>query len=405
MKVTFGLSLSLSGEYAAMGRQAEAALRFFAASANQHAGIRIGDAWHEVEILCVDDESSPARCAEIYRELCHDHRADIVLGPYSSALARVAAPITEEAGVVFINHGGADDDLYERGYRMIVGVLSPAGDYLHSFVRLLATLKFWRKRVAIVAAPTPFARAVASGVERTCSERFARRRGVKVRVKWNAPFNPEASPTKLFPALKRNRVNALVSAGSFAHDVAVVRSIVAANLNIPVVACVAAGVNAFGAALRDEAEGIVGPAQWDENFEVTPQLGISSREFARAMRATMGGAPPDYTSAQAYAAATLAAAAVERAGTIDQIRIREAFNDLTTSTLFGDFAIDRATGRQSGHRMLLVQWHGGRRIIIEPEAHVDRGNLEFPAGWRLVLAGLEMLKLNRDSDEPPEEPR
>ena len=405
MKISFGLSLSLNGKYAAMGRQAEAGLRFFAASANQRAGIRIGNTWHEVELVCIDDQSSPARCAEIYRELCHGRRADIVLGPYSSALARVAAPIAEEAGVVLINHGGADDDLYARGYRTIVGVLSPASDYLQGFVRLLATLKFWRKRIAIVAALSPFARAVATGVERSCKERFARRRGVKVRVKWNAPFDPEASPTKLYPALKRNRVNALVSAGSFAHDVAVVRSIVAANLNIPVVACVAAGVNEFGAELRDEAEGIVGPAQWDENVELTPQLGIGSREFARAMRAVMGGAPPDYTAAQAYAAATLATAALERAGTVDQIRIREAFNDLTTSTLFGDFAIDRATGRQTGHRMLLVQWHGGRRIIIEPESHVDRGNLEFPSGWRLVLAGLEMLKLNRDTDEPPEEPR
>ncbi|HVN30219.1 MAG TPA: ABC transporter substrate-binding protein, partial [Candidatus Binataceae bacterium] len=141
------------------------------------------------------------------------------------------------------------------------------------------------------------------------------------------------------------------------------------------------------------------------NVELTPQLGVSPREFARTMRAVMGGAPPDYTAAQAYAAATLAASALERTGSLDQLRIRDAFNDLTTSTLFGDFAIDRATGRQTGHRMLLVQWHDGRRVIIEPEAHVDRGNIEFPSGWRLVLAGLEMLKLNRDSDEPPEEPR
>ena len=34
MKITIGLSLSLSGEYAAMGREAETAIRLFIADAN-----------------------------------------------------------------------------------------------------------------------------------------------------------------------------------------------------------------------------------------------------------------------------------------------------------------------------------------------------------------------------------
>lgn len=402
MKIIFGLSLSLSGKYAAMGRQAEAALRYFATSINQRAGIRVGDTFREVEIVCIDDESSKARCADIYRTLCGGSRVDVVLGPYSSELTRVAAPIAEQAGLVFVNHGGADDDLYAHGFRMIVGVLSPAGDYLLSFVRLLATLKFWRKRVAIVAAPTPFARAVAGGVERACAERPARRRGVKVRVKWNAPFDTVTSPGKLYPALVRNRVNALVSAGSFDHDVAVVRSIVAANLNIPVVACVAAGVSAFGSELGDMAEGIVGPAQWDETLDLIPEIGVRSREFSKSIRTMLGGTPADYTAAQAYAAAIVAAAALERAGSSDQERIRAAFSDLKISTMFGDFAINRVTGRQIGHRTLLVQWHGGHKLIIEPEAHANQGNLEVPPGWKLILAGIEMLKLNRDRDDDEE---
>jgi branched-chain amino acid transport system substrate-binding protein len=403
VKVTFGLSLPLTGKYAAMGRQAEAALHYFANAANQRAGLKIGNAWHEVDLICIDDESSPARCAEIYRSLCFEKRADVILGPYSSALARAAAPIVESARMIFVNHGGADDALYDRGYHMIVGVLSPASDYLRSFVRMLATLKFWRKRVALVATMSPFARAVAAGVEEACAERAARRRGVKVRVKWNAPFNLESSSQKLFPALVRNRINALVSAGSFAHDVAVVRAVVAANLNIPVVACVAAGVGAFGAELGEQAEGIVGPAQWDESLDFAPELGVRPREFARAMRA-LSGAPADYTAAQAYAAAILAAAALEKAGTLDQERLRAEFSELRTSTLFGSFAIDRVTGRQIDHRMLLVQWHGGRKLIIEPEAHVEKGDLEFPSGWRIILAGIERLKLTRDrnKEEEPE---
>jgi branched-chain amino acid transport system substrate-binding protein len=400
MKIRFGLSLSLSGRYAAMGRQAEAALRVFAATTNDRGGIRVGGEPRDVELVCIDDRSDPVRTVEIYRSLCFENPCDVILGPYSSLLARAAAPIASEAGRVFINHGGADDELYAHGDRMIVGVLSPASSYMVGFVRLLAALKFWRKRVAIIAAPTPFARAVSGGVERECEERYARRRRVRIRVKWNAPFDPVASSVKLFPALKRNRINAVVSAGSYAHDLAVVRAIVAANLNVPVLGCVAAGVSVFGADLGAEAAGIVGPSQWEESIAVTPEMGLSTRDFLRAIRPALRGESPDYTAAQAYAAA---AGAIERASSLDQPRIRDAFSDLRTTTLFGDFQIDRVTGRQVGHRMLLVQWHEGRKMVIEPESHAETGEIEFPAGWKLILAGFEMLKLNRDREDPDEE--
>ncbi len=403
MNIRFGLSLSLSGHYAAMGRQADAALRVFAATTNDRGGIRVGGELRDIELVCIDDRSDPLQTVEIYRSLCFENPCDIILGPYSSLLARAAAPITSEAGRVFINHGGADDELYSRGDRMIVGVLSPASNYMVGFVKLLAALKFWRKRVAIVAAPTPFARAVSGGIERECEARYARRRRVKIRVKWNAPFDPGTSAVKLFPALKRNRVNAVVSAGSYAHDLAVVRAIVAANLNVPVLGCVAAGVSAFGADLGAEAAGIVGPSQWEEGVAVTPELGLSTREFVRAIRPALRGESPDYTATQAYAAAVLAAGAIARADSLDQQRIRDAFSDLRTTTLFGDFQIDRLTGRQVGHHMLLVQWHEGRKMVIEPESHAETGEIEFPAGWKLILAGFEMLKISRKREDGDEE--
>ena len=110
-KIRIGLSLSITGAYAAMGRQAEAALALFVSDTNSAGGIRIGGESREISLECLDDASDPIRCAEIYRSLCNENRVDIVLGPYSSELARVAAPIAEAAGMLFVNHGGAADDL------------------------------------------------------------------------------------------------------------------------------------------------------------------------------------------------------------------------------------------------------------------------------------------------------
>lgn len=398
-QLTIGLSLSLSGKYSAMGRQAEAALRLFTNDVNVAGGVTVGDRRYQLVLECHDDESRRDRTAEIYRELCSGGRAQLIFGPYSTALTRVAAKIAEDAGMVLVNHGGAGDDLYENRLRMIVGVLSPAGDYMTGFVRLLSTLKLWRKRVALIAPRGSFARAVANGVERSCADFRVRYRGVRLRVKYYAAFDPERTPRVLLPALRRNRINAVVSAGSYEHDVATMRLVIDSRLNVPVLACVAAGVNRFGIELGDDAEGIVGPSQWEEQADTNPLLGPTSAEFARHFRAE-SGAECDYPAAQAYAAGLLTFAALGSAQSLDQNRLRAAFSDLRASTFFGDFAIDPQTGRQVGHKMLLVQWHRGHKVIIHPEAHTEVGELELPSGWRLITAGFQYLRLKHRDSEP-----
>ena len=399
MKITIALSLSLSGEYAKLAREAETALRLFISDANASTALHINGERCEFGLECHDDASDPLRCGDIYRSLCTDRRADIIFGPYSSRLARVAAPIAEQHGRLFVNHGGADDQLYTRGYRLIVGILTPASDYMREFVNLLSQLRIWRKRVAIVASKSSFARAVASGLERAALERYARRHGVRIRVKWNGAFDPLDTPSQLFPALRRNRVDALASAGSYQHDLHVIRAIASSDLNIMVLGCVAAGVRQFARDLGELAEGVVGPSQWESSVEISPTLGPSPAEFVRRMRHAAAGESPDYPSAQIYAAGLLTAAALASSPSLDDKDLRAAFSDLRTTTMFGDFSIDRVTGRQLGHKMLLVQWQRGRKVIIHPEAHTNTGLHDSLPGWRLLRAGVEMLLHRDDSNE------
>jgi branched-chain amino acid transport system substrate-binding protein len=403
MKITIGLSLSLSGEYAAMGREAETALRIFIADANASTSLRIGGDRCEFALECHDDASDPSQCADIYSSLCSDRRINIIFGPYGSRLARVAAPIAHNHGRLFINHGGADDELYTHGSPLIVAILSPASDYMRGFVNLLSHLKLWRKRVAIVASKSGFARAVASGLERAAAERFAHRHGVRIRVKWNGAFDSEIAPAQLIPALRRNRIDALASAGSYDHDLRVIRAI--APSNIPVLGCVAAGVRRFASDLGELAEGVVGPSQWEpspqDSLDAPPELGPTSAEFARRMR-DAGIDSPDYPAAQIYAAGLLTAAALASAANLDDGKIRAAFSNLRTTTMFGDFAIDPTTGRQLGHQMLLVQWQRGRKVIIHPEEHSEPGLHDSLPGWRLLRAGVELLLPARRDDDSSE---
>ncbi len=393
-RLTIGLSLSLTGKYAAMGLQAEAAIRLFVADQSAAGGMRIGARRFELALECHDDQSDPVRCAGIYRSLCFENRADLIFGPYSSALTRIAAPIAEQAGLVMVNHGGADDELYRQRYRLMVGVLSPASDYLLGFARLLSTLKLWRKRLALVASPSQFAHSVIDGLEQACKERPIYRRGVRITLKETLSRESDDARATLIARLARARINALASAGSFDDDVVLIQAVIAANLNIPVIACVAAGVEDFRKRMGEHADGIVGPSQWERHLQITPELGPSPEEFARRMHAGGPGAACDYPAAQIYAAGVLTGAALSAAGALEQERLRTAFADLRTSTFYGEFALDRVTGRQIGHKVLLVQWHQGEKIIIHPDAHTERGAIELPSGWRLILGSFRGLRIS-----------
>jgi branched-chain amino acid transport system substrate-binding protein len=167
-----------------------------------------------------------------------------------------------------------------------------------------------------------------------------------------------------------------------------------------VLGCVAAGVDRFRQDLGDDSEGIIGPSQWERDFNIDPELGPSAAEFARRISAAGGAC--DYPAAQIYAAGLLTIAAIRACDSLDQVQLRAAFADLRTTTFFGDFAIDRVTGGQIGHKMLLVQWHERRKQIISPESQSDAGDLQLPSAWRLILGAAHLFKLSRrekSSDE------
>ena len=177
------------------------------------------------------------------------------------------------------------------------------------------------------------------------------------------------------------------------HDVAVMRAIAAST---SISRCSDASQQASAASASDLgelAEGIVGPSQWEESIEIAPALGPTP---ARVRAADARRRRHRFSRLSRRANLRRRSAHRRRDCERRPLRRRDASRGvlrLRTTTMFGDFSIDRVTGRQLGHQMLLVQWHRGRKVIIVPESHDDsRVRSIFPSGWRLLLAGVEMLR-------------
>lgn len=356
-----GACLSLSGEYARFGTQAARALRVWQGLDGA------------VDLVLEDDESDPGRIEAVLPGVAA--RCDVLLGPYSSRLARAAARIAADAGLLLWNHGGAGDDTADAHPGHVVQVLTPASRYGEPFLHLLAASRpaapLW-----ITCGPGRFAHRAADGAQQA-----AARLGVRA-VRANEPGAlpdtalPDGTALSGWPALSdgpelsNGAAGAgvpgwstegwdLLTVGSFETDTEVVRR--ARRLRYPprLICAAAAGVREFGTAAANP-EGIYGTAQWFPGSGWKVQVGPDEPAFLRAYAAEAGPdptpVPPDYPAVQAVAGAALAAHCARAAGGTTRDLLWAAAGGLDTMTVFGRFRIDPVTGAQTGHETVLLRW-------------------------------------------------
>ena len=116
-----GACLSLSDRYARFGSQAAWALQVWAALD--------GDA----EVVIEDDRSDPGTLQALLPKVAA--ACDVLLGPYSTQLARAAGKMAAAAGWLVWNHGGSGDDVQAACPGHVVSLLTPASRYAERFIR------------------------------------------------------------------------------------------------------------------------------------------------------------------------------------------------------------------------------------------------------------------------------
>ncbi len=286
-------------------------------------GLELWAARAGARLVLADDRSEPGRAARLHEEL--RARCCFVLGPYGSDSTRAVA--LASAGRVVWNHGAAADDV--QRLPGVVSIPSPASGYLAAVARTLPP----DCRIAVVAAPGPFARFAVEGLGPGVAGRFS--------------FADDPA------VVAAARPDAVLACGPLEREVALFRAL-RPLLPAAVLGGVSPGLAAFPAALGDNPEGFLAPVQWHPDIGAEPELGPRSAE---AVAAAPG--PLDYVAAQAYAAALVAEHCLE----LSPGDPLTAARTLRTTTFFGAFEL-APDGLQRGHRLAVVRWRGGRQELL-----------------------------------------
>ena len=369
----------MSGQFRIQGEQALAGLQAWAADVNRAGGIRLkGQApGSSIETVHYDDCSKRAVAKSATERLITQDRVDLLFGPYSGLLTQAAAEVSEAHGRLLWNQGGASDSIYEKGFKWVVGVLTPASRYLSGLLPLVREADPEAKSLAVLrVSPGPFARAVSAGVEHAAGELGFQMDLLREYSPSIEDFNP------VLDEVERAGPRVLLAVGRIYNDLQFAKQLADRGIDLGTVAVVAAPIQQFKDALGDAAERFVGPSQWESAGSFFNGYGPTGEQVLESLRAK-SRYPIDYPMVQAYAAGLVAQRCVETAGTLDDRALRETAARLDVSTFYGRFKIDPATGRQEGRSGVIVQWQNGRKVIVWPSEQ-RQAQLVYP--WRPRIA-------------------
>jgi ABC-type branched-subunit amino acid transport system substrate-binding protein len=354
-EILVGLSISLTGRFSAQGRQALDGLRLWQSYVNGRDGITIGQAaTQSVQLVFYDDQSRASLARENALRLLRQDRVDALFGPYSSGLTMTVAEVAREHRKVLWNHGGSSDEILNRGWQHVVGTPTPASDYLRDLPRRLARPAPAPRKICIVHSPRgTFASHVARGVVQAASSEYS------VQLTSYSTLDVDV----LVQELRASRPDILVLAGDFEQEIQIMRARQRWPASIQTVAAVAAGVHAFRDELGRAALGVIGPSQWEAHASFPADIGPDAAWFVRNFQERFGR-QPEYTAAGSFAVGLIFEECVRHAGSLQDSDLLAAAAELDCFTLYGGFRLDSASGRQVGHRILLVQWDQNHKVLL-----------------------------------------
>jgi branched-chain amino acid transport system substrate-binding protein len=337
--IILGSSISLTGKYATNGLHTQRGYDYAVKVINAAGGVKVGGKSYKLAVKYYDDESTPARGAQLAERLIQQDGVEYMLGPYSSGMTKAIAPVSEKFGVPMVEAEGASRSLFTQGYKYLFAVLSTSEQYLATAIDFAAAKAGNASdvRVAMAFEGDPFSMDVRAGVVDKINEY-----GMKVVIDDQLPADLSDMSTTL-TKVKALKPDILVVSGHSKGAATAARQIDEMKINVDMIAlthCEAAKVQEK---FPNASTGFLCPTQWVESLSKSDALFGSAADWNAGFKADY----PSYTSvpyqsAQASAAVLVFARAFEAANSFDKDKVRDAIAAVEMETFYGDIKFSSA---------------------------------------------------------------
>jgi branched-chain amino acid transport system substrate-binding protein len=369
-EIVIGGPISLAGTYAKEGQQGYWGFLVAEKWVNEvYGGVRIQGQKVPIKYKYYDDESKKENVTSLLERLITADGVKFLLAPYSSGLTLAGAPVAEKYKALYMSHGGASDRIFEQGYKYAVQTIGLGSRYQLSAVDMVRTIDTNAKKFALLFENDEFSRIVMQGVKD-----YLTKLGLQIVFERTYPSGVQ-DLTPALTELKAAAPEVLLGGGHFADGQLLAKQM--GDLGITVKAAsivVAPTLPAFAEALGKQANGFLGPAHWEIGAKFSPEtvpqgyeyFGPPQEWFIEEFKKVSKGVNPEYHAADAIASILVYVKAIEKANSLDVDKVRAAMNELHFYPFYGEWQIDPETGKQIGHKLVLIQWQNNKKEIVWP---------------------------------------
>jgi branched-chain amino acid transport system substrate-binding protein len=349
--VRIGVALSQTGNLADSAAPYFKGLDLWREQANARGGL----AGRPIEFVVYDDRSDPATAARLYEKLITDDKVNLVISSLGSATAATGSAVAEKHKIVMINGGGAAEAIQQRGFKYVFQTAARISSYADGIVPMIEKYKI--KSVALVSRDYAAARDISKAIKEQIKDK-------DVKVVMDEYF-PAGTADFSSQIAKGQQLQPDLWIGLLYPSEAIETVRQFHSMNYMPKFFIANGVSQddFITAAGKDAEYALGMSLYEPSL---PSEG--NKEFVKTYHDKYN-ADPGYYAAFGFVAGTVLEAAVKKAGSIDNEKVREVLTTLKIGSVMGKHEVDPATYMQIGVRGLVVQVQDGKRQVVWPEEY------------------------------------
>ncbi len=358
--IKFGAPLSLTGSLNNESKQTQQGYELWKDTVNEKGGIVIAGKRYKIDIKYYDDESKQDKSATLATKLINEDKVNFLLGPYGTSSTNSVATIAEQNEIPMVEGNGAAESIFSQGRKYTFGVLSPGPKYLQGVIEMALAQNPKPTKLAILAANDTFSKEVA-----TAAKKFAESKNLQVVLYEEYP-DKETNLTAQVTKAKGVNPDFVLNSGHLQEATAIIRAAKELGLNPQGFGfSVGPGLPEWGSTLKNDGNFVVAGSQWTPAVTYKGEDVFGSAKVFNDMYIAKFKGEPSYQAASGAACGLAFQKALEKAGSLDPKKVRDALAGLDYMTFYGQIKFDER-GINIFKPMAVEQWQDGKKVTIWP---------------------------------------
>ena len=368
--IKIGAPLALTGALADEGKKQDVVWNMWLEKVNAAGGLTVGGKKMKVQLVKYDYQTDGTRAGQLAEKLITDDKVHFLLSPFGSGHTKIVATVAERYQIPVIACASSSELVFDQSLKHLFGTLSPNGGMTDAMVKYFKVQMPQLKRIAVLGRDDVFPKSMAQGTSAA-----AKKGGLDV-VYDQLYSVGTMDHSAALSAIKAARPDWIYITG-YTQDLILARKQMSdLGIKAPIVTMVAGpAYKEFIDGLGNLAEGVTSSSWWHHATDykgvgVWPSTADFYKEFVAKHKDD-----PDYVHASCAAAAVVLGDAIERAGTLDKAKVRDAIAKTDISTFYGPIKFS-SNGMNQVRDLPVIQVQGkGIKVINPPD--IKNGDMKI----------------------------